>query len=270
MQLSLDNLKKELNNKTKWLGHCLSYYDITDSTNLRIAELAGNGAPEGALVIADRQSSGRGRRGRTWETPAGVSIAMSFMLRPEIEVENAPSITLVAALAVAQAIKEVAGLNPLIKWPNDIVINGKKICGILTEMSMGTKGIDYVTVGIGINVNTIEFPQEISSIASSLYIENGGQRVSRADLVGAICKAFEEYYEIFKETQDLTRLRDVYNMLLASNGKQVRILDPMGEYEAQSKGIDERGQLVVIKEGTSEEIKVSSGEVSVRGIYGYV
>ncbi len=270
MQLSLDNLSIELNKKTKWLGHCLSYYDITDSTSTRIASLAADGARNGTLVVADRQSSGRGRRGRTWETPSGVSIAMSFLLRPQINSENAPAITLVAAMAVAKAIKMVTGLDSKIKWPNDVVIGGKKICGILTEMSMAATGIDYITVGIGINANTTEFPTEISHMASSLLLENDNRPVSRLALIVAVCQAFEEYYEIFLKTQDLSILKEEYNQILANNGKEVRILDPAGEYEAQSKGIDERGQLVVIKKGTSDETVVSSGEVSVRGIYGYV
>ena len=135
--------------------------------------MAEEGAPEGILVVAESQNSGKGRRGRVWKSPAGSGIWMSFLLKPQIRPEYASRLTLVAAMAVSAGIEEVTGLTSQIKWPNDLVLSGKKICGILTEMSTDLDTIRYIIVGIGINVNTSSFPEEIRETATSLYLESG-------------------------------------------------------------------------------------------------
>lgn len=176
--------------------------------------------------------------------------------------------TLVAALAVADGIREVCDLEAKIKWPNDIVVNGKKVCGILTEMSTELECINYIVTGIGINVANHEFPEEIRDVATSLYLETG-KEVRRSQLIAAIMRAYEGYYDKFMENQNMKSLMDVYNSRLANCGTQVRVLSPGNEYTGMALGIDEMGELLVRTED-GKVCKVISGEVSVRGIYGYV
>ncbi len=254
--------------KTEWAGGRTVYFDATDSTNAQAKRLAEAHAPHGTLVVSDRQDGGKGRRGRSWASPSGVGIWMSLILRPEIAPSSASMLTLAAALAVREGIREETGLSPLIKWPNDLVLNGKKICGILTEMSTELMEIQYVITGIGINVNQREFPPEIRDTATSLSLE-AGRSFRRSSLIAAILKAFEKDYTAFLKTGDLSLLLEEYNACLVNRGKEVCILDPSGEYRAVAEGIDESGSLLVtLPDGTRREI--ISGEVSVRGIYGYV
>ena len=254
--------------KTEWAGGRTVYFDATDSTNIQARRLAEAHAPHGTLVVSDRQDGGKGRRGRSWASPSGVGIWMSLILRPEIAPSSASMLTLAAALAVREGIQEETGLSPLIKWPNDLVLNGKKICGILTEMSTELMEIQYVITGIGINVNQREFPSEIRDTATSLSLE-AGRCFRRSSLIAAILKAFEKDYAAFLKTGDLSLLLEEYNACLVNRGKEVCILDPSGEYRAVAEGIDESGSLLVtLPDGTRREI--ISGEVSVRGIYGYV
>ena len=254
--------------KTEWAGGRTVYFDATDSTNVQAKRLAEAHAPHGTLVVSDRQDGGKGRRGRSWASPSGVGIWMSLILRPEIAPSSASMLTLAAALAVREGIREETGLSPLIKWPNDLVLNGKKICGILTEMSTELMEIQYVITGIGINVNQREFPPEIRDTATSLSLE-AGRSFRRSSLIAAILKAFEKDYTAFLKTGDLSLLLEEYNACLVNRGKEVCILDPSGEYRAVAEGIDESGSLLVtLPDGTRREI--ISGEVSVRGIYGYV
>ena len=254
--------------KTEWAGGRTVYFDATDSTNIQARRLAEAHAPHGTLVVSDRQDGGKGRRGRSWASPSGVGIWMSLILRPKIDPSLASMLTLVAALAVREGIREETGLSPLIKWPNDLVLNGKKICGILTEMSTELMEIQYVITGIGINVNQREFPPEIRDTATSLSLE-AGRSFRRSSLIAAILKAFEKDYAAFLKTGDLSLLLEEYNACLVNRGKEVCILDPSGEYRAVAEGIDESGSLLVtLPDGTRREI--ISGEVSVRGIYGYV
>ena len=228
-------------------------------------------APEGTLAIADRQESGRGRRGRSWESPSGYGVYMSLLLKPEISPSDAPMITLVMALAVANAVRETTGLDARIKWPNDIVAGGRKICGILTEMDMESDYIRDIIVGVGINVNQPDekcFPEEIADTATSLRIMSGNV-VMRSVLAAEIMNEFERLSDIFFEARDLSKLRDRYEELLAGIGSEVRVLDPAGEYTGISRGINDRGELLVeTSDGNIREIY--AGEVSVRGIYGYV
>ena len=261
-----NELKSIMN--TKWAGQELVYFDSIDSTNTKAKELAEEGYPNGTLVVADYQRAGKGRRGRTWESPSGTGIFMTLMLKPDINHNNASMLTLVAALAVAKAISDITGEQALIKWPNDIVINGKKICGILTEMSAQFDYINHIVIGIGINVHNKDFPEEIKETASSLMIESGGQHFRRAEIIEKIMEYFEEYYEIYLETEDLSALVKEYNSLLVNMHKNVKVLDPKEPFEGKAMGITPRGELIV---DTWESRKlVSSGEVSVRGIYGYV
>lgn len=263
----LSQAELESNRHTNWVGEELYFYESTDSTNIRAKDFAEKGSVHGTLVVADEQTMGRGRRGRGWESEKGISIYMSLVLKPDIEPGNASMLTLVAAMAVAEGIEESTGLECQIKWPNDVVIHGKKVCGILTEMSTQIDYINHIVIGIGINVHNEEFPEEIRDIATSLYLETG-QKQNRALIIEKVWEAFERYYDIYLKTQDMQGLVEVYHQKLVNLGKEVRVLDPKEPYEGRALGITPRGELMVETRG--EKRYVASGEVSVRGLYGYV
>ena len=219
-------------------------------------------------MVADKQIAGKGRRGRNWESPSGCGIFMTLMLKPDINPNNASMLTLVSAPAVAKALADITGKDAKIKWPNDIVIDGRKVCGILTEMSAQFDYINNIVIGIGINVNNSSFPEEISATASSLRLLSGGKKYRRAEIIEKIMEYFEKYYSIFLETEDLSALVNEYDAMLVNMKKQVKVLDPKEPFEGKAMGITKTGELIV---DTWESRKlVSSGEVSVRGIYGYV
>ena len=251
---------------TKWAGKTVHFARETDSTNLWIKRLAKEGAPEGTLALAEFQSAGRGRLGRSWEVPEGTSVMMSILLRPKFEPQYAPTLTLVMGMAVAKAVKKL-GFDVSIKWPNDVVVSHKKICGILTEMGVRDGKIDYAVIGVGINVNIREFPEEMADKATSLYLESG-REFDRSQIPGLVMEAFEEYYEKFAATCDLSGLKEEYESILANYDQPVRVL-AKEPYEGVARGITDGGELLVEKtDGTI--VAVSAGEVSVRGLYSYV
>lgn len=254
--------------KTDCLGKSVVYYKETDSTNVRVKKLAERGAAHGTLVVADSQKAGRGRRGREWESPAGRNICMSLLLRPKVEPMKAPMLTLVMAVSAAEAVREKENLPAQIKWPNDLVIETKKICGILTEMHVEKNQVDYVIIGVGINANVEGFHEELRDRATSLYLETG-EVVNRAELIACIIEKFEKNYEKFLKEKNLAFLQERYNEMLVNKDRQVRVLEPENEYNAYALGINETGELLVRREDGREEV-VFAGEVSVRGIYGYV
>lgn len=271
--------------RTGWAGRELHFKEVTDSTFADADRLAAAGAPHGTVAAADRQEAGRGRRGRDWSSPAGENIYFTILLRPDWEPEQLPLLTLTMALAAARAVREVTGQPALIKWPNDVVIRGKKIVGILTELkelppariSAGTEeggraGTDghqrFVMIGTGVNVNQKEFPEPLRQKATSLYLETGG-RTDRSALFAALLQHFEEAYERLEADGGFAGLRPAYEALLANRDSHVRVLDPQGEYEGTARGITDRGELLVERQDGSVT-EVYAGEVSVRGIYGYV
>ena len=251
---------------TKWAGKTVHFARETDSTNLWIKRLAKEGASEGTLALAEFQSAGRGRLGRSWEVPEGTSVMMSILLRPKFEPQYAPMLTLVMGMAVAKAVKKLS-FDVSIKWPNDVVVSHKKICGILTEMGVRAGKIDYAVIGVGINVNIREFPEEMADKATSLYLESG-REFDRSQIPGLVMEAFEEYYEKFAATCDLSGLKEEYESILANYNQPVRVL-AKEPYEGVARGITDGGELLVEKtDGTI--VAVSAGEVSVRGLYSYV
>lgn len=253
--------------KTEWLGNRIYYEAEIDSTNTKAMKLAEEGAPHGTIVVTDHQKNGRGRRGRTWESPAGEAIAMTFLLRPKIDPNNASMLTLIAAMAVTRGIEDETGLKAGIKWPNDVIINRKKVSGILTEMSAQADYVNHIVVGIGINVHIDEFPEELKNIATSIFLELG-IKINRAALIERICEYFEAYFEVFLQTEDLSAISKQYDAYMVNRNQPVKVLDPKDTYEGTARGITTRGELLV---DTWESRKlVSSGEVSVRGIYGYL
>ncbi len=268
--LSLSELKSRISNE--WLGNEIYYYEETGSTNADAKRLAEEGASHGSVVVADKQNAGRGRRGRIWQSPAGKDLYFSILLKPDFAPDKAAGLTLVMALAVARAVEEHCGIRAEIKWPNDVVVNGKKVCGILTEMNVETDYIQYVVIGVGINVNRTnrpeEIPAELQGVATSLLLE-GGETVARAGLLQEVLRAFEHDYEKYVQCLNLELLLEEYNARLVNRGRQVRVLDPKGEWEGIARGINASGELLV-ERADGAVVKVYAGEVSVRGIYGYV
>ena len=294
--------KEEVENRlrTRWAGHPLLYSEETGSTNNDIFALSDQGFPHGTLALTGTQTAGKGRRGRLWISPPDVNIYMSILLRPDLRPESAPMLTLVMALAVYEACEELyasgkeydtretaqeadraqktgdgsPSLRFGIKWPNDIVVSTdggpyRKICGILTEMRMEEKEIRDIVIGTGINANQTEFPEAIRETAGSLALALG-HAVNRAELTAETWRFFEADFEAFCETQSLEPLRDKYEAALVNRGRKVRVLDPQDPYEGTAMGITAGGELIVRPQDGSADREVSSGEVSVRGVMGYV
>lgn len=262
--------EKEISGRlaTEYMGRTLFCFQKTGSTNTEAKRLLEEGGENGLLVIAGTQTSGKGRKGRGWDSPEGTSIYMTIGLKPEFEPQKASMLTLLMAMAVVKGIKKSTGITTAIKWPNDIVLNNKKICGILTELTMERDYISSVVIGAGINANNEEFPESIQAMATSLFLENG-KKVLRAQITADIVKEFEDYYEQFSNELSLAFLVDEYNSYLVNKNAKVRVLDPKNQFEGIAKGINERGELLVERED-GQVIEVYAGEVSVRGIYGYV
>lgn len=258
--------KRELEQglKTKTMGQSIYFYEETDTTNNRARELALEGAPEGTLVVAEKQTAGRGRRGKVWESPLGTGIWMSLVLRPQIAPAEASVLTLLCGLATAEAIEAETGLSAGIKWPNDILINGKKAVGILTEMDCEMSEVHFVIPGIGINVNTASFPPEIAEIATSLYLECG-KTVSRRRLVHKVLERLEEHYETFLRTGSFAAMLEDYRKHCITLGKEVHVLG-REPFFAEALDITPEGELLVRRADKGKEEVVFSGEVSIRGV----
>lgn len=254
----------KINLKTKTIGQPFVWVEEIDSTNEELKRMAAADACHGTVICAGHQTGGKGRRGRTWDSPKGDNIYLSILLRPDINPAQASMITLLGALAAADSIEAVCGAVCQIKWPNDLVLDGKKVCGILTEMSTDMNGIRYVIVGIGINVNRNTFPEEISHMAGSIEKKQG-----REEIIASLLFHFEEKYNRFLEYKNMAPFLKEYNGRLAGIGRQVQILSVGEKRICTSCGIDEGGALIVIDEEGKRE-KIISGEVSVRGLYGYV
>ena len=183
---------------TTRMGHTIHLFQAVDSTNDEAAALAVRGALEGTVVIADAQERGRGRMGRSWTSPPGVGVYLSVILRPAIQPHDAPSLTLLGAVAVAEAIEEVTGLAAEVKWPNDLIVRGRKVGGILGEVAAEASRFHYVILGIGINVNQTEagFEGELRHVATSLRIETG-RLVNRTAMIRSLCESLDRWYNCF-------------------------------------------------------------------------
>ncbi len=251
---------------TSWLWDNIIYEDSMDSTNTHAKRIGEENVMDEAVVVAGQQTGGRGRRGRNWVSPQG-NCYFSLLLRPSVKAECAARITLVAALALAKTLTNVSGLTVQIKWPNDIVVNGKKICGILTESSMDINGLKYVVVGMGVNVNQEVFDETIEEMATSIFLQTG-IKADCAQIIGEFLNCFEGVYALFVEKEDLSALMEEYNQLLVNCNREVRIID-RGEKVGLALGVNENGELLVRNTDGCVET-VLSGEVSVRGLYGYV
>ncbi len=252
---------------TKYIGRKVIHYDTIDSTNVQCKKQCGINLVEGMVVVSEEQTSGKGRLGRTWISPKSTGIWISVALTPNISPMLASRTTLIGAAAVYSALKD-SHVKAQIKWPNDIVINGKKVCGILTEMSARIEKVNYIIMGIGINVNMEEFPEELSEKATSLRNELG-TFTDRKVLLARVLNRLEEFYEDFKTNGHISRVINICREGSVLINKEVKIINGAVETLCTVVDIDEDGELIVKKEDGSIE-KVISGEVSVRGIYGYI
>ncbi len=247
----------------------LEVFQTIDSTNEEAKRAYGRGCADGSLFVSDQQTRGKGRRGRSWISPKGQDVFFSFLLKPQnLPPECASMITLIAALAGVRTVESHTEVPCQIKWPNDIVMNGRKVCGILTEMSADMDCIHYLVPGIGFNLNRTQFDESIGDIASSVRQESG-KEVNRARFVADFTKEFIKLYEIFLGEQNLASLMDDYNNHLINVNRQVKIIHKEGEVIRTALGINEWGELLV-RDDQGEIEKIFSGEVSVRGLYGYV
>lgn len=265
--LTYDEIKCKLH--TNCIGKNFFYFDSIDSTNMKAKKLAEKGEPHGTVVVSEEQTIGRGRLGRDWISPKYKGIWLSIILRPETDPTNVPKITQIAAAAVITALNELK-IDVYVKWPNDIIINHKKVCGILTEMSGELNRVNYVIVGIGINVNLDkdDFNNEILNKASSLKIETGSP-VDRKLLLGTLINKFEKLYVEFEKDAAVKSSIDICKEHSAVLGRDIKIISGKKEYFAKAIDIGENGELVVkYPDGSIKDI--ISGEISIRALNGYI
>ncbi len=244
--------------KTKWLGRGQAYFPEVDSTNIIAKKCADEGVGSGFVVLADQQNAGRGRLGRAWQGPKGTGVWMSLVLRPELTPDLAPQITLATAVGVASALREL-GYDAGIKWPNDIYISGKKVCGILTEMRADMDGIQWVVVGIGINCLNQNFPDELADIATSLAM-NSDKDVIRGEVVAAMFNNLETAYEDLY-ANGFAAIREKW---LANNitlHKRVKISTLKETFFGTALDMNEDGSLMVKREEGGNEMTLVTGDV---------
>ena len=247
-----------------------------DSTNNLAREYAGSRCwtekgtdPDGTLFVAEKQTVGKGRQWRIWTSPPGENIYMSLLLwKPEIKALSASQLTLVMGLSVAQGMEKLTGRKACIKWPNDVVYSGKKICGILTEMRIQEGKPEYIVIGVGINVNQTEFSPELQDKATSVFLETE-KKADRISGIARVMEYFEKNYRKFLRTEDLSLIKENYESLLLNKDRQVRIIEKTGQWQGIARGINNRGELLV-EDSRGYMHEIMSGEVSVRGLYSYV
>lgn len=252
--------------KTNRIGRKIIYKKSIDSTNLECKRIA-DVESEGTAVVGEEQLKGRGRLGRTWTSPLYKGIFVSIILKPDIDMEEAPKITSIGAAAVFLAFKGIE-IECQVKWPNDIVINGKKVCGILTEMSGEINRINYIVIGIGINVNlsTDDIPEDLKDKATSLLIEKG-RIIDRRVLLSGVLNNFEILYDEFLRG-DYSRTVSICRDNSSLIGKEVKIIKNGKEAIGKAIDVNKDGALI-IEYKNGEKDKIISGEVSVRGIGSY-
>jgi len=241
------------------VGHRIVHYFRTESTNDVALALAAKGAEHGTTVLAEEQTAGRGRLGRKWVSERSSGIYASVILRPELSPAVAPALTLMAGVATRRAITSTTGLAADIRWPNDLLVNSKKVCGILTEMSAELGRLHYVVLGIGINVNQRAMPAEIESIATSLRME-GGRLYSRQQILVALLRELETYYRMFLEEGSDPITRAWAEASSYATNKKVRVRTKNGDFFAVTSGLAADGSLLIRRDDGSEE-SLMSGEI---------
>jgi len=251
-------IPQEISHKlgTKIIGKKIYSYETTDSTMDIAHRLAQSGSPEGTVIFSEGQSKGRGRMGRQWLSPRGKGIYLSLILRPDLSPAEAPKITLMSAVAVARAVRKITHLGALIKWPNDILVNDHKVCGVLTEMSAEVNTVRYLILGIGVNVNTGKeyLPKEATSLKNET-----GEEVRRVELTQEILRELEHQYRIFKE-RGFKKIIEEWKGLSHTLGEEVKIACQDRKIEGVAVDLDKSGALVVrLDSGFTEHI--TAGDV---------
>lgn len=239
------------------------WLDETDSTQRVAHDLAVEGAEEGTTVVADTQTGGRGRLGRSWYSPTGLNLYCSIVLRPACPPPRVPQLTLVLGLAVADTVREASGLECALKWPNDVLLDGRKAAGILTEMEAEGERVRHVIAGIGVNVNVAAFPPDLAGTATSLRLV-AGRRIDRPTFTAALLAAVERRYERYL-AEGFAPMRQEWERIAWLRGKDIRVVSPEGEVHGRVLGVDEDGALRL---ATPAGIRrVLAGEVTVPGAY---
>lgn len=261
MDLNQEFLKQSLAGKL--IGHPLYYYEEIGSTNDEAFRLARQGVPEGTVLVAESQSAGKGRMQRVWHSPAGANIYTSIILRPTFEPSRATQISIAAGVAVAETLGGYCPGNVSLKWPNDVLVAGRKICGILAQMKLSGNTIDFVVVGIGINVNMKreDFPPDIKDIATSLAVETGGE-TSRMELIIELYENTAKWYRELKRN-GFEGIRETWLNWSSMTGRQVSVLCHGETLTGRAVGLDDDGALMLRTEG-NETVKVSAGDATIQ------
>lgn len=246
--------------ETEEIGRSVYFFESVTSTQKVAKEYAMNGAKHGTLIVADEQTEGRGRMVRKWYSPKGTGIWASFILRPDIQIQHAPQLTLLSAVAVVQAIKKVTHITPEIKWPNDILISGRKVCGILTELQAEEDRIQSVILGIGINVNQDknDFSAEIIKKATSLKIELG-KTVNRSSLIQSLCYYIEQLLHLYI-SEGFTPIKSLWETYAVSIGKRISARTVKGTFDGVALGINNEGVLL-LKQDNGDIVEIISADI---------
>lgn len=265
--LTFEEIKETLT--TKYIGKNILHFDSIASTNLKAKELAEKGEAHGSVVISEEQTLGRGRLGRQWLSPKYKGIWFSIILRPKTEPINIPKITQVAAASIVNSLANL-NIDAYIKWPNDIIVNHKKVCGILTEMSGELNRVNYVVLGMGVNANLdpSDFNEDISLKATSLKIETG-HSIDRKLFISSILNEFEKLYEEFSKYNTVNKSLEICKKQSAVLGKNIKIISGGSISYAKAVDIQKSGELKVeYPDGSTDDL--ISGEISIRGLNGYI
>jgi len=260
MNFNEETLKKSLAGKC--FGHQLYYFTETGSTNDEAFSLGLAGAPQGTVVIADSQTKGKGRMQRLWHSPKNSNIYTSVILRPPVQPSKASQIPIAAGVAVAEVLETYCPDKVRLKWPNDVLIDGKKVCGILAQMKTYANAVDFVVLGIGINVNLSreQFPRDIQEIATSLAVETG-REISRLELIISLYENLEKCYKKLLQ-KGFGPIKEKWLELAPMIGRTVQVTFKDETLEGKATGLDDDGSLILLTEG-AKEIKVSAGDATI-------
>lgn len=242
---------------TEWLGRLYLNHERLTSTNAEASRIAAEGAPHGTVVLADEQTAGRGRRGRSWHSPAGVNLYLSVVLRPRLRPVAAPPITLAAAVGVAEGVRGFVGQPPVVKWPNDLLYGRRKFCGILVELNAEPMSINHLILGVGLNVNVTRFPDELAGQATSLQIERGSP-LKRAAVLASVLNRLEPWIDRLVQ-QGPSSVIQAWSELAPWLGRTVTVHQPTGLIRGIAQGLDAEGALIV--EGDHGQQRVISGDL---------
>lgn len=262
----------EMNLTGKLIGHKLYYFPEIGSTNDEAYSLGVAGAPEGTVVVADSQTKGKGRMARVWHSPAGSNIYTSLILRPNLKPADAPQISLVAGVAVAELLEQYCSGRVELKWPNDVLVAGKKICGILAQMKTAGEDVDFVVVGIGINVNIRpdQFPMEIHDIVMSLSSETG-REINRNDLLIDLYENFTKWYKKLLQN-GFAAIKERWLDLAPMIGQDVQIMFQNEKIIGKALDLADDGSLIVLTTPGNEKLKISAGDATIlnKGLQSFV